>query len=244
MSFEEFSTAIRLRLGLPHPLLVGLPTSCPCGKPCDATGVHLLRCSLGGETIVVHDAVRDATAQILSGSLVHIRREVVLDLPGPPPQRVRVDLTMVRDGHRTLADLVVANPLRHDLIDIASTTAGAAASRAATTKEAKYTARAPSDTFLPLAIEMFGRLHHPFDGLLRQAARDIHGRMGPTGPPLSILTTHFCQRISVALQRAQARAIYRRSLTVGASAPSQRLAPLEDIPISLADLVTTLDVDH
>ncbi|CAM6085216.1 unnamed protein product [Calypogeia fissa] len=244
MTSEEFSTAMRLRMGLPHPLLLGISSShCICGKPWDDTGVHLLRCSTGGETIAVHDAVRDTTAQILSGTLVHARREVSIDLPGPPPRHVRVDLTMVRDGRRTLADIVVANPLRQDIIATASSQAGTAATRAATQKEEKYLARAPSDAFLPLAIEIFGRLHHQFDGLLRQAARDIHSR-GSTGASLSVLTTHFRQRLSVTLQIAQARAIHRRSLAVGTTAPHQRLAPLDDIHIPLADLASTLDVDH
>ncbi|CAM6114977.1 unnamed protein product [Calypogeia fissa] len=150
---------------------------------------------------------------------------------------------MVRDGRRTLTDIVVANPLRQDIIATASSQAGTAATRAATQKEEKYLARAPSDAFLPLAIEIFGRLHHQFDGLLRQAARDIHSR-GSTGASLSVLTTHFRQRLSVTLQIAQARAIHRRSLAVGTTAPHQRLAPLDDIHIPLADLASTLDVDH
>lgn len=39
-----------------------LPISCTCGKSCDAQGVHRLPCSMGDETIVVYDVVRDAIA--------------------------------------------------------------------------------------------------------------------------------------------------------------------------------------
>lgn len=115
-----------------------------------------------------------------------------------------------------------------------------AASRAAATKEEKYAGRPASDAFLPLAVEVFGRLHPQFDGLLRQAARDILSR---TGASLSVLTTHFRQRISVTLQRAQARAIHRRSLAVGGSTTHSRQTPLEELHIPLADLSSTLDVD-
>lgn len=47
----------------------------------------------------------------------------------------------------------------------------------------------------------------------------------------------------MALQRAPTRAIYHRSLSVGVSVPPHRLSPLEGLPVLLADLVTTLDVD-
>ncbi|CAM6116828.1 unnamed protein product [Calypogeia fissa] len=195
MTSEEVTTAMRLCMGLPHPLLLGVSSSlCICGKPWDNTGVHLLRYSIGGETISVHDAVKDTTAQILSDTLVHARHEVSLDLPGPPPRHVCVDLTMVRDDRRTLADIVVANPLRQDIIATASSHARSVAIRAATQKEEKYLARAPSDAFMPLAIEIFGRLHHQFDGLLRQATRDIHSR-GSTGASVLVLTTYFRQRL-------------------------------------------------
>lgn len=238
MSSSEFATAIRLRLGLPHPLLAGTFPTCTCTDTTSDT--HVLRCPMGGETFVVHDAIRDVVAQLLSGSMVQVRREVPLDFPGPPPRRLRVDLTMFRDGRRTLADVVVADPLRQDLVSQASSRIGVAASRAAATKEEKYAGRPASDAFLPLAVEVFGRLHPQFDGLLRQAARDILSR---TGASLSVLTTHFRQRILVTLQRAQARAIHRRSLAVGGSTTHSRQTPLEELHIPLADLSSTLDVD-
>jgi hypothetical protein len=243
LTSAEFCTAIRLRLGLPHPILLGTHLQCSCGREIDTTGIHLLRCHVGGETISVHDAVRDATAQVLSGSLVQVRREVMIDLPGPPLQRVRADLVMVRAGQRTLADVVLANPLRQDTVGLAAAQAGVAATRAAGIKEERYAPRAPSDSFIPLAVEIFGRLHHHFDGLLRQAARDLHARVGA---PLSVLTTHFRQRISASLQRAQARAIHRRSIavTVGATAPHLGLTSLTDIDVPLADMTTTFDVDR
>ena len=65
---------------------------------------------------------------------------------------------------------MVANPLRMDLVTIAASEAGHGAARAAASKESHYVDRHPSDGFIPLALEIFGRLHHHFDGLLRQAA--------------------------------------------------------------------------
>ena len=139
---------------------------------------------------------------------------------------------------------MVANPLRLDLVSLAAARVGVAASRAVALKEEKYAVRPPSDLFIPLAVEIFGRLHPRYDDLLRQAARDIHARVGSTGASISVLTTHFRQRISVTLQRAQARALHRRSLAVGSGPLLPLLAPLQELSVPLADLISTFDVDH
>lgn len=56
---------------------------------------------------------------------------------------------MVGDGWHTLADIVVTNPLRQDIIKTTASNNGKAAeSQAAMIKEAKYASWAPSDTFL------------------------------------------------------------------------------------------------
>lgn len=66
--------------------------------------------------VLLHDAIRVATPQLLLGSLVQVRREVLLDFLGHPPSPLRlcVDPTMIQEGRRTLAgtlaDVVVADP--------------------------------------------------------------------------------------------------------------------------------------
>lgn len=69
-----------------------------------------------------------------------------------------------------MADVVVANPLRPDLVAIAAVRSGVAGARAAAAKEEKYAIRSPSDLFTPVVTELFGRFHHQFDGFLRQGS--------------------------------------------------------------------------
>lgn len=88
---------------------------------------------------------------------------------------------------------MVANPLYQDITRVAASQAQAAVAWAAMAKEEKYTAWASSGNFLPIAIEISGRVHHQFDRLLQQVARDTHAQTG------SILTTHFHQQILVML---------------------------------------------
>lgn len=87
--------------------------------------------------------------------------------------------------------------------------------------------RPPSYVFLPLAMEAFGHLHTQFDGLLRQAVRDI---LSHTGALLSVLATHLPQRISVTIQQVQALAIHRPSLAIGGGPPMySHPTPMEEL---------------
>lgn len=68
----------------------------------------------------MHDDVRDAiAAQVLSKTLVHVRREVMLNWPGPLPQGLHVDYSEI--CKRALADVVVTNSLCQGIIWIAAT---------------------------------------------------------------------------------------------------------------------------
>lgn len=53
-----------------------------------------------------------------------------------------------------------------------------------------------SDSFLPLAEEVFGCLHPPFDVLLHQAVRDL---LTTSNSLLSILATQLFQKILTTL---------------------------------------------
>lgn len=59
---------------------------------------------------------------------------------------------MVRDWRRTLADMVVAEPVHQDWVTQASAHMGVVASGAATLKEEMYAVWPTSDLFLPLAV--------------------------------------------------------------------------------------------
>jgi hypothetical protein len=61
-----------------------------------------------------------------------------------------------RGGPRVLADVTVADPLREGLIPEAGVERGRAAREAAQAKAVKYGDHPADDTFIPLAVEIFG----------------------------------------------------------------------------------------
>ena len=88
-------TALRLRLGLPHPCLATY-AACSCGHPLDPLGTHLLRCAHGGKRTSSHDSVRDAVYHIIRESRQHAHRERTGFLPSSAPggRGGRVDIVI------------------------------------------------------------------------------------------------------------------------------------------------------
>lgn len=113
-----------------------------------------------------------------------------------------------------LTDVVIANPIKQDPVAITAVDVGIAASGAPKAREDHYASCSPSDNFIQLAIEVFGCMHHDFDGLLQHTVRAIHSRDSSMSVLISIFTVHFCQQILVTLQCTQAKAIQRRSVAV------------------------------
>ncbi|CAM6103970.1 unnamed protein product [Calypogeia fissa] len=110
---------------------------------------------------------------------------------------------------------------------------GHAASHATWVKEEAYAIRHSEDLFYPFAVEVFGALHPALDRFLRSmAALCVEWR---PYPPVSVIMAFLRQRVSVALQRAQAFMIQQRAKTVGFRA--SRHVPLLDPPLTFtADL--------
>lgn len=136
---DEFSIVMWLLLSLPDPVLIGNLTSYYVPwKIYDNIGVHFLWCT---------------TRVWLWWLVIQLRMPLSLSYLGcwsiwvilvlHRPQLIRVGLTMVSDGWHTLRDIVVANPLYPNLIDLAITWVGIAA----TTKENKDLSKASSDNF-------------------------------------------------------------------------------------------------
>ncbi|CAM6105999.1 unnamed protein product [Calypogeia fissa] len=86
---------------------------------------------------------------------------------------------------------------------------GHAASHLARLKEEAYAIRHPGDLFYPFAIEVFGALHLALDRFLWSlAALCVERRPYPL---VSVVTVFLRQRVSVALQQAQAFTIQQRA---------------------------------
>ncbi|CAM6090460.1 unnamed protein product [Calypogeia fissa] len=114
---------------------------------------------------------------------------------------------------------------------------GHAASHAARLKEEAYAVRHSRDLFYSFAVEVFGAPHPALDQFLRSlAALCVERRLYL---PVSVVTTFLRQRVSVALQMAQAFMIQRRAEAVGFRA--SRHVTLFDPPLTFtADLYQAL----
>ncbi|CAM6113657.1 unnamed protein product [Calypogeia fissa] len=114
---------------------------------------------------------------------------------------------------------------------------GHAASHAARLKEEAYAIRHHGDLFYPFAVEVFGVLHPALDQFLRSSVTFCVERR--PYPPVSVVMAFLRQRVSVALQRAQAFKIQRRAKVVGFRA--SRHVPVLDPPLTFtADLCQAL----
>jgi hypothetical protein len=94
-----------------------------------------------------------------------------------------VDIVITKDGIRTLANIVIANPTWMDLLTWSYTTRGFTTSKGSQTKERNYCNWHPTNHFLPLAIEVFGCLDKQADIFLHDCANAMWNFKRLEGPP-------------------------------------------------------------
>ncbi len=78
----------------------------------DHMGIHLLRCVHSKERIGTHDAIHDTFATITRNVGFQMGQKQLHALLSPAFNSCRrqVDIVPTKDGIRTLADIVIANP--------------------------------------------------------------------------------------------------------------------------------------
>ena len=161
-------TALRLRLGLPHPSLATYVV-CSCGRLLDPLGTHLLCGTSRGERTSSHDFVRDAIHHIIRESSQHAHRERSSFLSPSAPwgrgERVDIVISDAAVGH-TLVDIVVADPTRRDLVERTTRQDLVAATDAVRRKETHYRDRAAETKFASFALETCGALSTRSDRFL------------------------------------------------------------------------------
>jgi hypothetical protein len=81
-------------------------------------GIHLLHCAHGNEHTRTNDAIRDAFADIVWNTGFHVGREQIHVLPSTMFNSFCewVNIVLTKDGIRTLANIVIANPTWGDLL--------------------------------------------------------------------------------------------------------------------------------
>jgi hypothetical protein len=143
-------------------------------------------------------------------------------------------------GIRTLANVVIADLTRTDLLPQSYATQGFVAFDAAQAKERSYYKQHPIDQFLLLTIEVFGFLHRHVDMLLHDCANAIWSLKGKKSFHLSSLVTFFRQKVSITLQRMQVSSILSRAIAI--SLATSQLPPLQDTPpITTVDLLQVVN---
>ncbi|CAM6087761.1 unnamed protein product [Calypogeia fissa] len=164
--------------------------------------------------MATHDDLRDVLAAIARDTRYYVSTEQthVLPVVDGIPDRRRADIVFSRAGVRALADVVVADPTGASMVSSAAHIPGHAASHAARLKEEAYAVRHSGDLFYPFAVEVFGALHPALNKFLWSTAAFCVERW--LHPPVSVVTAFLRQRVSVALQRAQAFTIQRRAKAV------------------------------
>jgi hypothetical protein len=84
-----------------------------------------------------------------------------------------VDVLFTKNDICTLADIVIIDPMRTDLLPRSCATQGFVASDTTQVKERNYHNWHPTDQFFPLAIKVFGCLHKHVDVFLHDCANAI-----------------------------------------------------------------------
>jgi hypothetical protein len=204
---EQFSVAVRLRLGLDVPCAQGIcqhvkANGVVCGEVLDPKGLHAMTCPAGGWGIRRHDAACKCVAAHAESQGCSAEREVVLPLAAPTRPLARMDVVVHGrtsvDGQPTYLDITVVSPLTAEMVRTGGSARnpGAAAKAAAAHKRALY----PNVPVVPFAVETFGRWG--------EDARAWALSLAP--PPLMGRTEAIAgiyQDVSVAVQKANADAI-------------------------------------
>jgi hypothetical protein len=110
------------------------------------------------------------------------------------------------------ADITISHPSFWPSIPASFQIPGFFAKRAENGKRTKYlaAARTLGSSFFPFALESYGRFGKSFEGFLKQLADAYSDRVG-VDIPRSILIRSWRQRLSITLQRQNARVILRRA---------------------------------
>jgi hypothetical protein len=107
-----------LCLGLPHPTIAHF-SYCQCGCTIDDLGIHLFWCLCKNVHIATHDTFWDIVTTIILESGAHIQKEVSHLFPYHTWWRINIFIN-IRDGFRTLTDIIIVDLTYLDMIQCAS----------------------------------------------------------------------------------------------------------------------------
>ena len=209
----EFHTAIKWWLGIP----VGGTHSCPyCpSHALDPHNHHALTCKYRGDVVNWHNRLRDILLESCHRASLNPKMEAGCDL-GHEGHRTRPADILVPNwelGRPGALDLTITSPLNLTVFSKASVSAGSAAQAAESRKHQVNNEKCQELGWacIPLAIETYGCWGTEARQCLCRIANHLAVRMGWS---VSKATTSLYGRLSLALIRANARAILSRTVSL------------------------------
>ena len=211
MPAQEFRTAFRNRLLIPHPQLFAHET-CACGQEVDLLGVHLQKCRLDGNlTSATHDRMLACLAEMARSCGLAARVEVTgIFNSVDPTSKQRMDLVILDPGKPTdLWDVVITNPvtaevLRSNKVHLHATR------QHQLIKERRYREKATEAGMLlhAAALEVYGKWGDDFTDMFNHF---VARGSANTNCSREIIANYWRRRIAVCLQCGVAHAINTRS---------------------------------
>ena len=208
MSSRDFSTAVRLRLGLPQHATSHICPSCR-KEFCDILGHHALSCSSDGDRIHRHNAIRDDVRDSCRRAQLNPRREPrhLLEESGEKPADVW--LPTFDMGREAALDVVCTSPCTDSVYRQAASQQGFAAAQAEAAKRHKSLEKCEQAgiLFLPVAVEVFGGWGETALAVIRRIGSLL---AEASGRSRSAETRYLRQRLSLRLQRCNAAMVQAR----------------------------------
>ena len=213
MGSADYRSCLRLRLGMPQ-LCVRTDIKCRCGEYPDAEGIHYLTCTHGNHLTTRHELLVKAFHEMVQATSRHSQTKDLEDhlhgFTGPK-------------GNRLVLDQVVTGAAKDDDLGAAGIRGGI--------KKGKYLGpcRHHDMKFEPAVLEVFGAMDATAQQLIKGSAALLSNQL-PEGTASTWTADSFAafhsQRISISLQRSNAKAIRLRAMRdlrasnhLGASAP-------------------------
>ena len=237
MGSADFRSCLRLRLGMPQ-LCVRTDIKCRCGKYPDAEGIHYLTCTHGNHLTTRHELLVKAFHEMVQATSRHSQTKDLEDhlhgFTGPKGNRLVLDQVVAgwTDDREDLAlDYAVCHPCAASYLPAAKDDDLGAAGIRGGIKKGKYLGpcRHHDMKFEPAVLEVFGAMDATAQQLIKGSATLLSNQL-PEGTASTWTADSFAafhsQRISISLQRSNAKAIRLRAMRdlrasnhLGASAP-------------------------
>ena len=204
-----FRLAALLRLGMRLPLPLSA-TLCDCGTALDPEGYHLITCKTGGGPVWSHNSIVSAWSECLKRvSLPHTVEP--RDCYSSSQSRPDIAVYNATDFNVEL-DISLAHPWSTDIISVAATTDGSAASKREGKKREKYSRETHtsggSPCLIPLVFEHYGRWGNAGEKFLHQISlrsRDDDGKVNS-----SEFKTYWRRLMSITLQRCNSMVLAKK----------------------------------